>query len=81
MLTDKDNDQINVEVLTTVDGKAYYWLKYKSIVWLEYPLDAVGISIGEAVSKLYRRKHELKKLKKHKLKAKVLEAKEKCQKS
>jgi len=60
MLRDKDGDQISMEILKTVDGRVYYYMQYLSIQWMDEPLDAVGNTIGETLTKLYRRKYELR---------------------
>ena len=61
MITDKDNDQVIVEMLMTIDSQVYYVLTYKSITWLGYPLEAVGKDVGDTLSILYQRKHALMK--------------------
>ena len=63
MLSDKDGDQIVMEILKTVDGRVYYYMQYLSIQWMDEPLDAVGQTIGETLTKLYRRKYELRRWK------------------
>lgn len=68
MLTDKDGDRITMEILKTVDGRVYYYMQYLSIEWMDEPLDAVGRTIGEALTRLYRRKYELRRWKGNKAK-------------
>ena len=63
MLSDKDGDQITMEILKTVDGRVYYYMQYLSIQWMDEPLDAVGRTIGEALTKLFKRKYELRRWK------------------
>lgn len=63
MLTDKDGDCIAMEILKTVDGRVYYYMQYLSIEWMDEPLDAVGRTIGEALTKLFKRKYELRRWK------------------
>ena len=63
MLSDKDGDQIVMEILKTVDVRVYYYMQYLSIQWMDEPLDAVGQTIGETLTKLYRRKYELRRWK------------------
>lgn len=63
MLSDKDGDRISMEILKTVDGHVYYYMQYLSIQWMDEPLDAVGQTIGETLTKLYRRKYELRRWK------------------
>jgi len=63
MLSDKDGDQISMEILKTVDGRVYYYMQYLSIQWMDEPLDAVGRTIGEALTKLFKRKYELRRWK------------------
>ena len=63
MLSDKDGDQITMEILKTVDGRVYYYMQYLSIQWMDQPLDAVGRTIGEALTKLFKRKYELRRWK------------------
>ena len=60
MLSDKDGDQITMEILKTVDGRVYYYMQYLSIQWMDEPLDAVGRTIGEALTKLFKRKYEVR---------------------
>jgi len=60
MLSDKDGDQISMEILKTVDGRVYYYMQYLSIKWMDEPLDAIGQTIGETLTKLFKRKYELK---------------------
>ena len=60
MLTDKDGDRVTMEILKTVDGRVYYYMQYLSIHWMGEPLDAVGRTIGEVLTKLFKRKYELK---------------------
>ena len=60
MLSDKDGDRITMEILKTVDGRVYYYMQYLSIQWMDEPLDAVGRTIGEALTKLFKRKYELR---------------------
>ena len=60
MLSDKDGDRISMEILKTVDGRVYYYMQYLSIHWMDEPLDAVGRTIGEALTKLFKRKYELR---------------------
>ena len=63
MLTDKDGDCIAMEILKTVDGRVYYYMQYLSIEWMGEPLDAVGRTIGEALTRLFKRKYELRRWK------------------
>ena len=63
MLTDKDGDRISMEILKTVDGRVYYYMQYLSIEWMGEPLDAVGRTIGEALTRLFKRKYELRRWK------------------
>lgn len=63
MLSDKDGDQISMEILKTVDGRVYYYMQYLSIQWMNEPLDAVGQTIGETLTKLFKRKYELRRWK------------------
>jgi len=63
MLSDKDGDQITMEILKTVDGRVYYYMQYLSIQWMDQPLDAVGRTIGEALTRLFKRKYELRRWK------------------
>jgi len=63
MLSDKDGDRISMEILKTVDGRVYYYMQYLSIQWMDEPLDAVGRTIGETLTKLFKRKYELKRWK------------------
>ena len=63
MLSDKDGDQISMEILKTVDGRVYYYMQYLSIQWMDEPLDAVGRTIGEALTRLFKRKYELRRWK------------------
>lgn len=63
MLSDKDGDQITMEILKTVDGRVYYYMQYLSIQWMDEPLDAVGNTIGETLTKLFKRKYELRRWK------------------
>ena len=63
MLSDKDGDQISMEIFKTVDGRVYYYMQYLSIQWMNEPLDAVGRTIGEALTKLFKRKYELRRWK------------------
>ena len=63
MLSDKDGDQITMEILKTVDGRVYYYMQYLSIQWMDEPLDAVGQTIGETLTKLFKRKYELRRWK------------------
>ena len=61
MLSDKDGDQISMEILKTVDGRVYYYMQYLSIQWMGEPLDAIGNTIGDTLTLLYSRKSHLKK--------------------
>ncbi len=63
MLSDKDGDRITMEILKTVDGRVYYYMQYLSIQWMDEPLDAIGQTIGEALTKLFKRKYELRRWK------------------
>ena len=63
MLSDKDGDRISMEILKTVDGRVYYYMQYLSIQWMDEPLDAVGNTIGETLTKLFKRKYELRRWK------------------
>ena len=63
MLSDKDGDRISMEILKTVDGRVYYYMQYLSIEWMGEPLDAVGNTIGDTLTKLFKRKYELRRWK------------------
>ena len=63
MLSDKDGDRIAMEILKTVDGRVYYYMQYLSIQWMNEPLDAVGRTIGETLTRLFKRKYELRRWK------------------
>ena len=63
MLSDKDGDQITMEIFKTVDGRVYYYMQYLSIQWMNEPLDAVGRTIGETLTRLFKRKYELRRWK------------------
>jgi len=63
VLSDKDGDRISMEILKTVDGRVYYYMQYLSIEWMGEPLDAVGNTIGDTLTKLFKRKYELRRWK------------------